>query len=493
MHESLKAVRRTTAFRGAILTVGMRWTDRLLGLLSTLVLARLLTPEDFGLVAMAMVAVGFVDVLLDLGVSAALVQNANADADDFSTAWTLRLVQMLLVALILAGCATLVADYYQDARVAPVIYVVALGVFVSGLENIGTVSFQRNMEFGRDFEFMLIKRVLGVGFTLAAAVALRSYWALVLGSLFSRVVGVAASYWLSRFRPHLSLARLRQIWAFSQWNLLAGIAKYVNGAIPRFVIGGRSGASDVGTYSLAEEIASMPTSELLAPLGRVMFPAFAAVKHDLAELLRIVSLAQSVQALVAIPACVGVVLVAGDAIPLMLGDQWHAAVPIARIIAIGGIAATLGHSCMYMLMALGRMRTIFAFSWAKAVLLVVLVFLVFPQAGVIGVATAHIGTAFAGQVVLQVLAARALPGFGGRALASQTWRPIVATATMAVVVLGLSRLLEGQPAMMRLLLEVLAGVVAYVLCLLFVWRVAGSPAGAETYVLGKVRLDRGGN
>ena len=100
MSDPLKAsLRRTTAFRGAILTVGMRWTDRLMGLVSTLILARLLVPEDFGLVAMAMVIAGLLDVLLDLGVSAALVQNARADSDDFHTAWTLRLCQVSLAAI----------------------------------------------------------------------------------------------------------------------------------------------------------------------------------------------------------------------------------------------------------------------------------------------------------------------------------------------------------------------------------------------------------
>ena len=140
MNESLKPIRPTTAIRGAFLSVAMRWTDRLLSLLSTVILARLLVPGDFGLVAMAMVAVGFFDVLLDLGVGAALIQHEHAGREEFSTAWTLRLAQCAVTALLLVALAPLVADYYDDPRVVDVLRVAAITVIIGGLENIGTVS-----------------------------------------------------------------------------------------------------------------------------------------------------------------------------------------------------------------------------------------------------------------------------------------------------------------------------------------------------------------
>jgi O-antigen/teichoic acid export membrane protein len=155
MDESLRPTRPTTAIRGAFLSVGMRWTDRLLGILSTVILARLLVPEDFGLVAMAMVAVGFFDVLLDLGVGAALIQHDHAGREEFSTAWTLRLAQCVVTALLLVLLAPLVVDFYDDPRVRDVLRVAAITVLIGGFENIGTVSFQRNMELGRDFRFVV--------------------------------------------------------------------------------------------------------------------------------------------------------------------------------------------------------------------------------------------------------------------------------------------------------------------------------------------------
>ena len=483
MTDSLQPTRPTTAIRGAFLSVAMRWTDRLLGTLSTVILARLLIPEDFGLVAMAMVAVGFFDVLLDLGVGAALIQHDHAGREEFSTAWTLRLAQCVVTALLLVALAPVVADYYDDPRVIDVLRVAAITVIVGGLENIGTVSFQRNMELGRDFQFVVFKRLVKVACTVGLAIAMRSYWALILGSLVSRLMGVGASYWMSRFRPHLTLSRISSIWTFSQWSLLTGIARYLNGAIPRLVLGGRANAAALGTYSVGEDIAMLPTSELLAPLGRVMFPAFAAAKNSQGELLRLVTLAQAVQALLAIPLSLGVVLVADDAIPLILGQQWTSAVPIAQIVALTGVASALGYSPGYMLTVTGRMHVLCGYTWAKTLLLVLLILLVFRGADAERIAMAGLVTSVIGLVALQAIAWKALPGFGGVRFWSQTWRPLVSAALMTLAVSAVSVALVDIERLPRLIAKVGAGVSVYGLSTLVLWLAAGKPLGAESYLL----------
>lgn len=486
MTDPLQARRRTSAFRGAILTVGMRWTDRLLGLISTLILARLLLPEDFGLVAMATVVAGLLDVLLDLGVGAALIQNTSADREHFDTAWTLRLGQASVAGLALAVSAPFVADFYNDARVAPILLVVALSAVVGGLENIGTVSFQKNMEFGRDFQFFFFKRVFAVVFTIAAAFALRSYWALVLGSLVSRIAGVAVSYWLSSFRPRLSLSRFSSIWSFSQWNIVSAIGHYLANSSSRFIVGKRESAAVLGAYSMGEDIATMPTSELLAPLGRVMYPVFAAAKHDPPEFLRVVRLALGVQALLAMPAGVGIALVSHDAIAVLLGEKWLSAADYVKIIGLASVATALCHSAVYMLSSLGMMKRLAAYNWARVAILLLLVLFVFPSAGAKGVASAYLTTAFGGLVVIQLLAHQVLPEFGGRAFILEVWRPLCSTATMALAVLLVAGQLHGAPHVIRLLAAILAGATTYAAAILMTWRVAGYPPGAEAYFMEKL-------
>lgn len=463
----------------------MRWTDRLFGLLSTLVLARLLVPADFGLVAMAMVIVGLLDALLDLGVSAALIQRTGAREDEFSTAWTLRLLQALVSASLLMLAAPWVADYYGDPRVEAIVRVVAVTVIVAGFENIGVVSFQKNMEFGRDFRFFFYKRVLGIAFTIAAALLLRSYWALVIGSLFSRVVSVGLSYWVSLFRPRLTLSRFRELWSFSQWKVVGGVAEYLYGSLDRLVVGRRSDAATMGAYTVGQEIATLPTTELLAPLGRVMFPAFSAAKHNLVELRRLVTLSLSVQALVAIPAGVGIVLVAPDAVPLLLGENWHAAIPFTQLLALAGLATALEHSSGYLLLAMGQIRTLSGFYWARLSALALGIWLLAPMYEAMGVAIAKVVTAFLGLVVLQALGWRALPGFGPAVVLVNVWRPVVAAGLMAAVVVAMTTAMASEAPILRLMAAVGAGAGTYAVTVLSLWKLARSPAGGETYLISK--------
>jgi O-antigen/teichoic acid export membrane protein len=227
----------------------------------------------------------------------------------------------------------------------------------------------------------------------------------------------------------------------------------------------------------------LPTSELLAPLGRVMFPAFAAAKNSPGELLRLVTLAQAVQALLAIPLSIGVVLVADDAIPLLLGQQWTDAVPIAQIVALTGVASALGYSPGYMLTVTGRMHVLCCYTWAKTLLLVLLILLVFRGADAERIAMAGLVTSVVGLIALQAIAWKALPGFGGMRFWSQTWRPVLSATLMAVVVLAVSVALVDAERLARLIVEICAGALAYGLSTLALWFAAGRPLGAESYLL----------
>jgi lipopolysaccharide exporter len=482
----VSAIGQPSAFRGAIFSVAIRWCDRLLGLLSTLILARLLTPADFGLVAMAMLVVGLLDIVLDLGVGAALIQNPTAGTGEFNTAWTLRLIQAALAALIIVVSAPVAATYYEDARVADVMRVVALSVFIGGLENIGIVYFQKTMRFDREFRFFLAKRAIGTVITILLAVTLRTYWALVLGTLAGRAVGVVLSYVMHEFRPRLSLARVRRIFGFSQWNIVLSIAGYGQRTLDQFVIGRRADASVLGAYTVGGEVASLPSTELLAPLGRVMFPAFVRVIDNSPELLRIVLLSLSVQALIGIPAGVGLVLVAPEVVPLVLGDQWLGAVYFIQILGVVNVAAALGHSSYYLLLSKGKIRLLALYNIFFLGLMAALLVLAFPELDAPGIARVRLCIVVVMFVLLQVMAGVVLRGFGIRAILSETWRPICASLVMLPVVNSIGEWCQGAPILVMLVCKVVTGAAAYCAAIFLLWWMAGTPESGETYLLEKL-------
>lgn len=207
-------MQRKSVPESAILTISMRWSDRLLGIVSMVILARLLVPADFGIIVMASLVVGLVDVILDIGVITALIHNKNVDDEDYNTAWTLRFIQSCLVGFIIYFGAPYAADFYNNILVVDVLRVMALSVIIGGLENIGIVSFQKNMEFGKDFKFFFYKRITGFFITIIFAYILVSYWAMVIGALSSRIIGALLSYHMHPYRPKFQLSRLSAIWSF---------------------------------------------------------------------------------------------------------------------------------------------------------------------------------------------------------------------------------------------------------------------------------------
>jgi O-antigen/teichoic acid export membrane protein len=478
--------RKTTVFAGAAIVVAMRWLDRLMGLLSTLVLVRLLTPADFGVVAMATIVVGLIDVILDLGVHIALIQNRATTPEHFHTGWTIRAIQAAFAALIVFAASWPVADYYHDPRITAVMHVMAISVLIGGFENIGIVMFQKNMTFGRDFKFFFLKRLLGVVISIIAAFTLRSYWALIIGSLGSRLGGVALSYALHDFRPHFSLKKAAEIWSLSQWVLVKNIGSYVDARIDKLIVGRRFDATNMGAYTLADELAALPSTELLAPLGRVLFPAFVDARSDTSNLRRIFLLALGVQAVVGVPAAIGITLVARDAVLAVLGPAWVIAIPFVQVMGLVNALLCLVASAGYVLLALGKARTLSYCAWTQVVIFALLLFLPSQVAGAIWIAILRLIVVAASLAIYTYVTLREMPNLRLRDLLECCWRPLAATAAMAAVVMVVP-LPDDLPALASLMAKVVIGAAVYVSAVFVLWNLARRPDGAERYVLQKLQ------
>ena len=481
--------RAVSAATGAVLMVGLRWTDRLIGFVSTVILARLLVPEDFGVVAMAAIIVGLADVLLDMGVNITLIQNRTATQDDYNAAWTLRLIQCSLAALLVFAAAEPAAAYFDDPRVAPVARFLALSLLLAGCENIGVVEFQKHMEFGREFQFFFTKRIASFLVTIAAAWILENYWALVIGTLSGRALGCVLSYTMHSMRPRLSLKAVRPMLVFSKWNLLRGIGGYLNQNLHRIFVGRRESTAVMGAYSLGGEIAALPSSELLAPLNRVLFPVFVKLKHDLVQLKHAFLLALAVQVSVGIPASAGLIVISNELVHTLLGETWMPAVPFIQILAATNIMQAVGLSGWYLLLALGRANLAAYSSWFSVVIFVSLAMLAIPNGGASAIATLRLAVAAAGFLLFVFLVKREFPTFRTLEMLSSIWRPFLASAFMIIGLLAWPPG-DGMTSILVLLIKIAFGASVYTACLVILWRMVGCPDGAERYLLEKAKLEK---
>lgn len=484
---SERKIKRVSVAKGAVLVVAMRWTDRLVGVLSTVILARLLLPEDFGIVAMASIVVGLIDTLLDLGVGSALVQNKHAGREEFDTAWTLRLLQAAFAALLLWLVAPWAAEYFRDPRVVDVIRVMAVAILIGGFENIGIVAFQKNMEFGRDFQFFFFRRIAGFVVTIALAFSLKSYWAMVIGTVVGRAVGVAISYFLHEYRPRFSMARFRNLWSFSKWIIVNNVGYYGLRQVDKFLVGRRTDAASMGSYSLADDIAAMPTTELLTPLSRVLFPVFVDSAHDPEKLRSAFCKAIGVQSLIGLPAGVGLFAIAGDVVLLLLGERWEQAVPLIQTLALINIFSALSYSSSYLLLALGKIRAIAYLSWLSVWVFVFLLIAVFPEAGAQGIADVRLATTAFGFIVFVYLVLQTAPSIRLRDYLEHSWRPLLSTGVMALSLSIIPRL-DSLVLLLQVILSVAFGAVVYICSILALWRLSGCCDGAETYLLEQLNI-----
>lgn len=476
--------RRYSVARGTLVVVATRWMDRLIGLVSTVILARLLAPEDFGIIAMASVAIALADVMLDLGVNVALIRNRNATQAHYDTAWTIRLIQMSIATIVLVLTAPFAAEYFHDERVKPVLQVLAFSLLISGCENIGIVAFQKQMQFGAEFRFLFVRRIAGVSTTVIAAWLLHSYWALVIGALTGRAVGVVLSYWVHPMRPRLSFEKFREIFSISQWVLIRSIGTYAQHNLPRILVGRWSTAATMGAYTLADEISAMPSTELLAPLNRVLYPAFSEVQDNPEQLKRLFLLAQGVQALLAMPATVGLALVADEAVRIILGEKWLIAVPFIQVLALVGIAQALSSSCGYVLTILGKIRNLVLLVWAQLLLFVTFAFLLLPEQDPLAIAWLRFLVAAVGILLAFWAVTMALPVLRFRDIFQCSMRPSIGVATMAALLTFLP-FPPGIPVALLLIFKITLGALGYLVTILGVWWLAGRPNGAESYLLGK--------
>lgn len=466
--------------------VAFKLIDRGLGLISTVVLARLLMPADFGLVAIAMVLISALQLLIAFSFDVPLIQNPNAGREHFDTAWTFNVMFSLLAAAIMAVLALPTALFYDDPRLEAVIYVLALGFAIQGFSNIGPVIFRRDMRFDREFKFLMGKRLIMLGVTIPLAFWLRNYWALALSQLVGTLVAVSLSFIVSEYRPRFCLKAKTELFHSSKWLVINNVLQFLNANVVQFFVGRMAGPQSLGYYNIAYEISTLPTTELAAPVNRAAFPGYSRVAHDLVQLRSSFLNTIAMIALFTLPAGAGIVMVADLLVPVVLGWKWLTVVALMQILAIHGVIQSLQTNIAYIYLATGRLKVISATLTLQLALLVACMLPALRGYGTLGAAWASLAATVLMIPVNQTLVARALQ-LSGTTFMRQILRPLLASLIMAAVLWGAKRAV-APPANLAAYGAMLAACVAggaliYCLVLYVLWRAAGQPAGAERTVM----------
>jgi O-antigen/teichoic acid export membrane protein len=483
---------------GAAWMMLFKLVDRSLGLISTIILARLLVPADFGLVAMAMSLVAMLELFGAFGFDVTLIARESNERRHYDTAWTFNVLFGVFIAVALLLAARPAASFFSDPRLVPVMAVLAAASFVQAFENIGVVAFRRELRFDREFRFLLGKRIAGVMVSVPLALAWQSYWALVAGILASRIANALLSYYVHPYRPRLSMAAARELFGFSRWLLINRLLEFGRTRSGDIVIGRLAGAHSLGLYSVGYELAYLPATELVAPINRAVFPGYARIAADRSRLKDHFLRVLGVIVALTLPAGAGIALTAHLFVPLVLGAKWLDAVTVIQVLALGGVLSALQSNFVSVYLAIGRPRITTEMLVLNLVMLIPLLILLTRSHGFVGAALAVliVNAFWTIANIWRLVSALDMPV---RAIFRHLHRPLIATLVMAA---ALSTAFEpGQTtasaheAILPFAVAVAAGGTVYVAVLMMLWRVEGRPPGAERDLLDllSMRLRSRGN
>lgn len=466
--------------RGVVSLGGARLFINLLNAGSILLLARLLTPKDFGVVAIATAVVSVAMSFTDMSFLPALVQCREPTREHVDTVWTMSLIRAACIVTGFALVAWPLAKVYGDPRLLPVLIVSGItGAFMDFCNPRVYVAL-RDMRFGPLTLFQISQKLVSLSFAIVLAVLFRNYWAIIIGNAAGALASSLLSYVLVPYLPRLTLARVREIWCFSGWMFFNQLCETVNWRFDQLAIGLFTPEAALGKYAVADNLAVIPSRELSMPLTGPIFAGLATISDDLARLRKSYLRAQSTVAFATIPAATGLALTAHPAVHVLLGARWLDCVPLVQVIAIGYAFETLNFAIKPLAMAMGRTKFLFTRSFLFLCLRVPMIVLGLWLGGLYGAALGRLASAFLTSVISLLLVRRlvGLTVFQQVSAHGTTFVGLCAmVATVSLAGASLGEAVAGKPLLHLLMLGGI-GAATYLGVTLLLWHSRGRPEGS---------------
>jgi O-antigen/teichoic acid export membrane protein len=424
----------------------------------TLAVVRLLSPNDYGLMGMAVLVTGFLLLFNEVGLGAAIVQHRDLDERHLcDLRWAILLVNIGLF-LLLVALAPLVAAWFEEPALTTIVRVLASTFVINGIGAASMFMLQREMAFDRKSKAELVGNVLGGVGTFAAALAGLGVWSLVLGYLAQQatVNGMYCWYRPIPFRVALSI---RNVAPFVNFGLQVASAKvlwFASSNADFAIVGRVLGSTALGYYNLAFQFSSLPIEKIVSIVTQVAFPSFAALQQDRPTLQRYYLKLVSSVALVTFPMFLGLFLVADSAVQLFLTDKWTPVVLPLQVLCVVSCIRAVETMNSPLLLAMGRPQIAVRNNLLQLVVMLP-AFYIGAQYGLVGVSIAWLITwpILYAIVTAQTLALIELPV---SAYARALGHAVVSSVVMVAVVIAVQRsLLTTAPAAVELVLSGVLG------------------------------------
>lgn len=332
LQENLKG----KAVRGGSFTIGAQGIRLLLRLLSTAVLARLLSPEDYGLIGMTMVVSGFVGIVRDGGLIHATIQKESITHQEISLLFWINIAIGVLIAVVLVCISPLISIVFQEPRLTPLLCALAVPFLLGGCSIQHKALLQRQMKFGRIALIEIVSISCGIAAGIGLAVLGYGYWALAWMEIATAASTLILVWVLLPWKPSAP-ERTRGIFATLRFGgniVLFNVVNYITRNADNALIGWYWGASTLGLYSRAYSLLMLPIRNINAPFAAVAIPVLSRAKNDPGKLRKYFLEAVSMVAAVVIPVVACATVFADDLVRIWLGERWMETANIFRLLSI---------------------------------------------------------------------------------------------------------------------------------------------------------------
>jgi lipopolysaccharide exporter len=357
-------------FKSSAFLLAIQLFQRSLGLISTLILARLLVPEDFGIVAMVAIALQFFGTLADAGNKHYIIQKTEVTDQDLNTAWTMNLVIKIAMASVIIFAAPSISVYLGTPELNMALSIAALTMPLGALRNPILMLMARELNYRPVFVLSIWQKALSFIVVVVFALIHPSYWAIIAGDLLAAVVMTAGSYFIHGYRPALTLLKVGPQWHFSKWIILRGVVGFTRSQIDNLIVSKLFGTGQLGGYHLIRELATFPALSVIIPGSEPLQAAIAERKGHSEQLAYRIRLSLFTMVILLTPLTIFMAAYSEQIVNVVLGSQWVDFEGLLRPFALFFFTFCLFALVSDTFIATGQVRVLFIFDLVSTIIIV---------------------------------------------------------------------------------------------------------------------------
>lgn len=463
-----------------------RWSVRLISVVSTVILARILVPNDFGVVASASLVVNLLTIMSETGMGSYLIRIKDADKYHYNTAWTINLLTRSCIGIAIYLGAHQLSVFYNDYRLEAAWQVMALVVFVSGFINIGLIKVKKELQHHKIFIHETTTKVFGFVSTLYLSYLYRNYWGMIYGSLATGMVEVIVSFMVSSYRPTICFRGFKDQWHFSKWIFLTNISGFIRQKLDQMLVSKTLGVQLMGYYSMASDISSLP-SEFIYPTMGPIYSGYSDLLDRETELHNSFITVIGVISTLSFPMYLGLIYMSDAVVALFLGPKWLVISDLIQAMSLVVLLQILCFSFTGFLTAKGQVKLLTTLDWLFILILLPALLFAATYGSAVLIVWGRIVPYIILALALFIVTCSGSSGMAGRMI-SVAIRPILAALLMNIFLNYIKPFISNLNPNLDIAINIVSGAIVYALSLICFWIITGRKEGGERFILAKLGL-----